>query len=136
VILLDSGPLIALLDQRDRLNGRALADLSRLGARRLYACAPVLTEVCFALSAAFHRARLADLLRRLDVQGVRIENERTLWEEVLAWMGRYAEHSPDLADAWLAVLSQRERRLRLWTYDREFKTVWRRPDGSRIPLAV
>ena len=25
---------------------------------------------------------------------------------------------------------------RLWTYDREFRTTWRRPDGTAIPLAT
>jgi hypothetical protein len=25
---------------------------------------------------------------------------------------------------------------KLWTYDSEFRVVWRRPDGSRIPMAV
>jgi predicted nucleic acid-binding protein len=136
VILIDTGALIALLDDRDRLNRRALSDFRRLGTRRLFTCSPVLVEACFALPARFQRERLGDFLRRFDVQPHPVESERALWDEVLAWMYRYAEHEPDFADAWLAVLSQRERRLRVWTYDREFARVWRRPDGSRIPLAV
>ena len=55
MILLDAGPLIALLDEGDRLNRRAISDLSRLGTRPLFTCAPVLTEVCFALAAPFQR---------------------------------------------------------------------------------
>jgi hypothetical protein len=55
---------------------------------------------------------------------------------VLEWLARYAEHEPDLADAWLAVLSGKRPDDRMWTYDREFRTTWRRPDGRRIPLVV
>jgi len=33
------------------------------------------------------------------------------------------------------VLASRDRRVRVWTYDDEFVTVWRRLDGSRVPLA-
>jgi hypothetical protein len=36
----------------------------------------------------------------------------------------------------LAVLSGRDQHLKVWTYDREFRTAWRRPDGTAIPMAV
>ena len=41
-----------------------------------------------------------------------------------------------VADAYLAVVSGIERRFKVWTYDSEFRTTWRRADGTRIPLAV
>ena len=52
------------------------------------------------------------------------------------WMDRYADHEPDLADAVTVVLSSELEGSRVWTYDREFRTTWRRPDGSPIPLAL
>jgi hypothetical protein len=66
----------------------------------------------------------------------RIDDERPLWSDVFAWLDLYAEHDPDWADGYLAVLSGRDRHARVWTYDREFSTIWRRLDGTRIPLAV
>lgn len=45
-------------------------------------------------------------------------------------------HDPDWADGYLAVVAGIAHRARMWTYDREFRTTWRRPDGTRIPLAV
>jgi hypothetical protein len=42
----------------------------------------------------------------------------------------------DWTDGYLAVVSGKERRIKLWTYDREFRTTWRRPDGTAIPLAM
>jgi len=135
VILLDSGPIVALLDERDALNRRAVGELKRARGRELFTCAPVLTEVAFALPGRRHRRRLAEFLGRFEVRAAAVGREETVWREVLDWLDRYADHDPDLADGWLAVLSQRERRFRIWTFDREFRTIWRRPDGSSIPLA-
>ena len=44
----------------------------------------------------------------------------------------YADHEPDWADACLAVLSGRDHDLKVWTYDREFRTTWRRPMEQRF----
>jgi hypothetical protein len=49
---------------------------------------------------------------------------------------RRAGASQHAADGCIAVLSGRDRRLKVWTYDREFRTTWRRPDGTVIPMAV
>ena len=35
-----------------------------------------------------------------------------------------------------AVLCGRDKALKVWTYDGEFRTTWRRPDGTAIPLAT
>jgi hypothetical protein len=56
--------------------------------------------------------------------------------EVFEWLDRYADHEPDWADGYLAVISGHERRWKVWTYDREFRDVWRRPNGTRIPLVA
>jgi len=135
MILLDSGPLIALLDERDRLNRRAIRELKRAKGRELYTCSPVLTEVAFALPRPHHRRRLRSFLEKFNVRPALVAREEVLWPEVLDWLDQYADHDPDWADAWLAVLCQHEHRFRVWTFDREFRTVWRRPDGSSIPLA-
>jgi hypothetical protein len=58
----------------------------------------------------------------------------------MAWLRRFNENNVDYqldwADACRAVLCGRERDAKVWTYDREFRTTWRRPDGTAIPLAV
>ena len=136
MILLDTGPLVALCDPRDALNRVALRDLGRLGGATLVLCLPVLAEVCFLLPHAVQRQRVRRFLEEFPVVTDRIDDERAMWFEVLGWLARYAEHEPDLADAWLAVLSGKQPDDRVWTYDREFRTIWRRPDGRRIPLAV
>lgn len=136
MILVDTTPLVALVDPRDDLHARALKDLDRLARRQLAVCTPVLTEACFLLERAVQRARLEQLLRRLLIGSLQVSDELGLWLDVFRWLERYAEHEPDFADGYLAVLSGREKGARVWTYDQEFRTTWRRPDGSRIPLAV
>jgi predicted nucleic acid-binding protein len=136
MILLDANPLIALVDQRDALNPTAAADLKRLGSRKLFLSSPVLTEVCFALPHRYQRARLRDLIEAFDIQPCPVLREEILWDEVFQWLIDYSEHEPDWTDGYLAVLCGREKEFKLWTYDKEFRAVWRRPDGSRIPMAV
>jgi predicted nucleic acid-binding protein len=136
VILLDTAPIVALCDPRDRLNRRALRDLDRLGGEPFVLCGPILVEACFLLPHRPPRERLRRFLVDFSVTPYRSDDESELWVEVFDWLIRYQEHDPDWADAYLAVVSAQERGARVWTYDGEFRTTWRRPDGSRIPLAV
>jgi predicted nucleic acid-binding protein len=135
VILVDANVLIALVDPRQTLHPAATADLKKLPGADLLVAAPVLSEVCHLLPAAHHRARIWELIGALHLRPPAIPNDVHVWNEVFDWLARYAEHEPDWADAYLAVLCGRDKRLKVWTYDSEFRTVWRRPDGSRIPLA-
>ena len=135
MILLDTAPLVALCDPRDNLNRRAVRDLDHFWHEALVLVTPVLTEACFLLRHAVQRARLQRLVAEFSVHAYQSEDEGRLWQEALAWMHRYREHEPDLADAYLVVVAGKERRSRVWTYDREFRTTWRRADGSAIPLA-
>jgi predicted nucleic acid-binding protein len=76
------------------------------------------------------------LLHDLGLRPLPAPNSRDFWFEVFEWLDKYADQEPDWTDACLAVLSGREKRAKVWTYDREFRTTWRRPDGTPIPLAV
>jgi predicted nucleic acid-binding protein len=136
VILLDTGPLVALCDPRDSLNAAAARQLRRLARRPLVASLPVLTEACALLPHAVQRSRLRRFLTDFGVASYRVEDEHILRIEVLDWLERYRDHDPDWTDGYLAVLCGRENRARVWTFDREFRTIWRKPDGRAIPLAV
>ena len=132
MILVDTNVLVALVEERERLHAVAKRDLKRFERRDLGVTTAVLTECAFLLSADYLRRRLAFLLEQLAM--VTVELEPPWWQEVFDWLDRYAEHEPDFADAQLAVISGRNRTDRVWTYDREFRDIWRRPDGSKIPL--
>ena len=136
MIMIDTTPLVALCNDQDQHHARALKDLDRLSKRGIVTCAAVLTEACYHLSTPFGRRRLVDVMEDLSVTPVAEESDAGVRAEVFAWLLRYAEHGPDFTDGMLAVLSGRRRRMRVWTYDSEFSKLWRRPDGTRIPLAA
>lgn len=120
-----------MVDERNDLAGRAARDLKQLRQEPFGTTSNVLGEACFLLIEDYQRRRMRTLLDRLRVTIVEIPS--TSWDSIFDWLERYEEHEPDLADAQLAVLCSREP-WRLWTYDREFRTIWRRSNGSRIPL--
>jgi hypothetical protein len=123
-----------LVDDRDQLRRRGVRDLKRLRRGPFASTGPVLAESYFLLPEAHLRRRLRFLVGQLGVEVVELSADQ--WEDVFDWLDRYEEHQPDLADAQMVVLSARRPDCRVWTYDREFRTTWRRPDGSPIPLAV
>jgi predicted nucleic acid-binding protein len=135
VILVDTGPLVALSDTRDSNYDLALAHLRRLGLTGLVVCEAVLVEATFHLTGRRQRQRLREVLRDLRIDVVPTSNA-DFHADVFDRLLKYGEHEPEWADGCLAVLSGRSPRARVWTYDREFSTTWRRPDGSAIPLAI
>lgn len=136
MILIDTTPLVALCDAGDAKHRTAVSHLDSLMTHEFTVCDAVLTETCFHLRHRTGRLRLRALFDELGVQPVAVTDERAFWLEVLDWLAKNAEHEPDWADGCLAVLCGRDKTLKVWTYDREFRTTWRRPNGTTIPLAV
>ena len=136
MILVDTGPLVALCDARDTKHRLAVRQLESLASNPFVTCDAVLTEACFHLPHRSQRLRLLALLRELDVDPLPAIADADFWSAAFAWLAKYSDHQPDWADACLAVLSGRDRQIRIWTYDGEFRTTWRRPNGTVIPLAA
>jgi predicted nucleic acid-binding protein len=134
MILIDTTPLVALCDDRDADHERARRELRGLSRAKFALVEPVLTEAAFHLPNRAQRARLRDFLHAFDVASLEVADRRALWFHVMDWLSKYSQHEPDWADGYIAVHCSRDRKLRLWTYDREFQTIWRRADGSPIPL--
>lgn len=136
MILIDTTPLVAVCDARDSKHRVALKHLESLAPDEFAVCDAVLTEACFHLPHRNQRLRLRALLRELSVQPIPVTYEQDFFLEVLDWLTKYADQEPDWANVCLAILSGRDKNLKVWTYDREFRTTWRRPNGTVIPLAV
>lgn len=135
MILTDTGPLVALCDPRDTRHGAALTQLARLAPTGLRVCDAVLTEASFHLPLRIQRKRLQAVLHELRIRSLPTDDP-DFRDDVFAWLIKYADHEPDWADGCLAVLCGRDARLKIWTYDQEFRTTWRLPDGKPIPMAV
>ncbi len=127
VLAVDTNVWLGLVDTSDDLHRSVIAELDGIGNEPLWTIEPVLTETTFAL-APHQRARLQALLKKLGVRVVVLDD----LAPVFAWLKKYADHEPDFADAYLAVLAGQHTRLRIWTHDREFHTHWKTPSGKRI----
>lgn len=136
LILVDTNALVALVDARDALHERARNDLKGLDGSAFATCEAVLSETCFRLPNRTQRERLRAVLDELMVAAAPSSSSQEYVDAVFDWLVKYAEHEPDWTDGCLAVLSAQDASARVWTYDRKFRTTWRRPNGTRIPLAV
>ena len=136
MILVDTGPLVALCDARDARHALAVRQLRTLAAGDLAVCDAVIVEACFHLPHPSQRRRLGALLQDLRIRPVPSPDERAFRLDVFEWLAKYEEHEPDWADGCLAVMSERNKTAKVWTFDGEFRTIWRRPNGTAIPLAT
>ena len=136
MILVDTTPLVALCDARDRQHRTAMKHLEALATAPFGTCEAVLMETCFHLPHRAQRARLRAVLDSFEIASLPGTGDRGFWFDVLEWLMKYADHEPDWADGCIAVLCGHHENLKVWTYDREFRTTWRKPDGAAIPMAV
>lgn len=123
MILVDTGPLVALFDPRDGQHRRCREALHGLQAP-LFTTIPVLTEAFHMLAPGSRgAATLRDFLRR-----------RGLWvwfmsdddlQRAHQLMERYADHPMDLADASLVVAAEVNDARRIFTLDRNDFSTYR-----------
>lgn len=129
MILVDTGPLVALFDPRDRLHERCRRTLRSLTAV-LVTTLPVLTEVFHILSPD---SIGSDRVRDLAAQGgMRVWHyDDAALERSFQLMEEYADHPMDLADASLITAAERLRTRRIFTVDRRDFSVYRILRGHR-----
>src|SRR5512147_1512345 len=124
MILIDTGPLVGLIDPRDERHVVARADLPNLAGQPMGVTVPALTEVHFFLRPAIARRKLRAMLDELNA--TILDAPASVIHQAMDWMQTYANHEPDFADAVTVVLSGEIKGAKVWTYDREFRTIWRR----------
>jgi uncharacterized protein len=130
-VLLDTGPLVALLNHRDHYHEWALTQWGETEPP-LLSCEAVLSEACFLLRGA-PRAEKAILAM---VQRGAIDLTFRLQEHcgpVSRLMEKYASVPMSLADACLVRLSELRPESPLMTVDRDFR-VYRRHGRQVIPV--
>ncbi len=131
LVVVDTGPLVAGLIERDRDHAWTRAQLESLPAP-LATCEAVLSETFFLLQRVRGGGeKLAALVDRGVIE-VRFDfqDER---EPVLRLLRKYADTPMSFADACLVRMSELHRDARLFTLDRDFD-AYRRNGRERIPL--
>lgn len=130
-VLIDTGPVVAFLNKRDRFHNWAVAQFALLEPP-LLTCEAVISEACF-LVRGLQGGRSAVL--ELISRGA-IEIPFTLQSEVSAvrkLMTRYASAPMSLADACIVRASELHADSRVMTFDGHF-AIYRRHGQSVIPL--
>ncbi len=129
MILVDTGPLVALFDPQDGQHARCVAILRRIS-EPIITTIPVLTEAFHMLGpASIGSDRLRDFVvgGGLSVWFL----ERTALTRAFELMERYADHPMDLADASLVVAAESLGTRQIFTIDRKDFDTYKVRRGHR-----
>ncbi len=119
VVLVDTGPLVALFDPSDRDHGTCREELSRLKRRALLTTLAVVNEASYLLD--FSRRAQDALLRFVGAGAVEIAQlEASDLLRCAALMDQYADLPMDFADATLVVVAEKLRAPWVFSLDRDF----------------
>ncbi len=131
--LLDTGPLVAVLDDTDQWHSWSAPRLRQLN-EPLWTCGAVLSETSFLIGR--HSPAVARL-RGLVLDGVirPVTEDARLWNRSLALMERYANVPMSFADACLVALAESIPGARLFTLDRDF-LIYRQQDDKPLVLVA
>ena len=132
-ILMDTGPLAALLNPNDEWHAWARETMRRLPTP-LLTSEPVLTEASYLLR---REGCDADEMFALTIEsvvrvGLRFEDEQASLRELMA---RYRSVPMSLADATLVRLSELHRDCQVFTLDTDFR-IYRRHGNKVIPVLM
>lgn len=132
-VLLDAGPLVALLNRRDRWHAWVRSQFAEM-VPPLVTCEAVLSEACFLAGRAHGGVR--GVLGLVD-RGV-VELGFDLKEHfgaVAALMRRYANVPRSLADACLVRMAELVAGCVVFTLDSDFR-IYRRHGRQKVPLVI
>ena len=130
-VLVDTGPLVAYLNARDRHHAWASACWNVLF-EPLITCEAVLSEATFVLQS--DGADVDPLLQLVERRLVRVEFAFKDHEaDVIRLLRKYADQPMSVADACLVRMAELTDRCRVFTTDRDFR-VYRRKGRHVIPI--
>jgi len=123
VILVDAGPLVALVDADDQFHKKCVAALKVLR-EPLVTVWPPVTEAMYLLS---DLPKAQDALWEMLARGVLqlLPLDLADVSRIRELMGKYADRPMDLADAALVRVAEREGIRKIFTVDREDFSVYR-----------
>jgi predicted nucleic acid-binding protein len=129
-ILIDTGPLVALLNRRDKYSAWVSEVLDTIEPP-VFTCDAVLSEACFLLQRVDGGA---DAILGLVAQGIVTSDFRVMTEvkALRTLMERFANVPMSLADACLVRMTELEADSVVVTLDRDF-TIYRRNRRQAVP---
>jgi len=132
-LVTDSGPLVALLNNRDEYHKWAREQFDHIS-QPLLTCEGAITETAYLLQAdGLPPWGVLELLER-QIITVQFDLESRL-DRVLLLMKKYTGTPMDFVDACLVAMTEAKRDCRLLTIDSDF-LVYRRFERQTIPLIM
>jgi predicted nucleic acid-binding protein len=130
LILLDSGPLVALFDPRDRDFAACRATARRLTGE-LVTTPPVLTEVSHLLGPA--SAGFLEVGALISAGDIGVDYlDPDVMDRMFRLMEQYRDQEMDFADASLVAIAEARGTRRVWSLDRRHFSVYRVRHGQRF----
>ncbi len=130
--VVDTGPLVAIVRDREAAHARCVATLKVLRSPLLTSW-PVITEAAWLLRREPGAIQVIDrLVASGAVRLVELEPHALSW--AVEFMGRYASLGAQLADASLMFLAEREGLETVFTLDRRDFSVYRTSDGRALTV--
>ena len=127
-VLIDTGPIVAMLSARDAQQARCVQQARELP-RTLFTCWPVITEAAFILRN--NPGAVDGLLERVSIGALTVlQLTESDAEPVRSILGKYADQQFDLADACLMHLAGREGIEHVFTIDRRHFGVFKTASGN------
>ncbi len=134
--LLDTGPLVALLDRSERDHDRVRSFMARLRGSRLVTTGAVITEVFYFLSDV--QDGPASLVSFLDASGTEVSDafSAEALTAAVRLMGKYADVPMDFPDATLVCIAESLGTDRILTLDRRGFSSFRIGKNRRFKLLL
>jgi uncharacterized protein len=132
LLLVDTGPLVALANKRDKYHGECSAFLKNYRGRLLTTWS-VLTEFSHLACSVSATLSLYQWIERGGMEIAPLGRDELV--STIDWITRYADRPMDLADASLVVTAIKTGCVDVWTLDRADFETYRLPGRKRFRLA-
>ena len=132
MILIDAGPLVALVDEDDQHHAKCVATLKQLREPLATVWPPVVEAMYLLSGLPLAREALWEMLERSAVLLLPLDaNDIPRIREL---MGKYRNRRMDFADAALLRVAERENTKKIFTVDRRDFSVYRLHNRMRLTL--
>jgi predicted nucleic acid-binding protein len=133
-VLIDTGPLVAILNARDQHHGVCVKAAAMLRGP-FYTCWPVITEAAYLLRT--QPLALEKLLERLGTSRIQIlELTAQHIDAISRILRKYHDQGIDLADAAVMHLAEREKIEAVFTVDHRHFAAYRTEAGAPLALVA
>lgn len=132
-VLLDTGPLVALLSKRDQHHSRC-HELAKTLPAQLFTSGPVITEASYLISKQGGQSPrpILGMIRAGQLVVLPLEKDDYLGIDDI--LNRYSDQEFSLADASLMFLAEREGIEEIFTVDAKDFSVFRTSEGGALSI--